>query len=280
MKQRMKHEAAYFPWGKALVFGPVGHFVNAAVFCLTGLGLVAWGLLRGFPHAVIWGLLTAFFAVGATLVLRAEMRLMTRPSRPSVGEDPAGNPATIFPRVGWHLRKGLASIGAVCLALLASATVEIAQGNGPAASVLCAGALFLAGLLVPILRGTVQPGGLYLSRAAITTVMPGGWFRVPWTSVRFVFHEGALYLTLAPDTHIDRGRTTWHPVWWPPRGVAGRDAITFDTRYLLADPATVAAVLERCLRNSAERELLGRAESLVLIAEEERSLADRARPAR
>lgn len=226
-----------------------------------GFGL-AWAFaFDGLPQGVIYGLFIGGVVLVGGIGLCVEFRTACYRPGATLGVAPDGRPATVIARSGAYLP--LTVVGLIILAAtpLASGIVAIIDGETAALAVFMLPlGLWLASYLIPVLRGQVHGGGLYLTPEGITHVRYGSWWHLPWGDV--LGPIAGQPLAVAPHTgrRLQRGRTSRWGWKGDPRGPGEIGAL--DTRHMAEDPSVIFTVVGLCVLNPDIRAELGTAESL------------------
>lgn len=234
---------------------------------------ITWGAARaGSAHGVVFGLIVTALAVMGSVVLPLELKLVLRRPGARLGTTPDGEPATVIPRVAWHIPHLRVAMGIVVAWPTASAVIALIDGQIAFALVLAAIALFPASYLPALFSGRVRAGGLYLTPTGLLHVHHGRWWHAPWDDIMAAAGRWELLSVLLYEgRNPERGQWTAHFGW---RGEARRsppNSLVVNTRFLCLDPTLVAALITRCATESDWRRSLGTPESLTwLIPEHQR----------
>lgn len=226
-----------------------------------GLGLAIGFAFDRLPQGVIYGSFVAGVVLIGGIGLCLEFRAACYRPGAVLGTAPDGRPATVIARSRAYLP--LTVLGLIVLAAtpLASGVVAILDDETAALAVFMLPlGLWLASYLIPVVRGQVHAGGLYLTPEGITHVRFGSWWRLPWEDV--LGPVAGQPVAVAPNTgrRPQRGRTCRWGWKGDPKGPVEIGAI--DTRHMAEDPGVIFTVIGLCVLHPEIREELGTPESL------------------
>lgn len=120
--------------------------------------------------------------------------------------------------------------------------------------------LWLTSYLVPLLRGQVQAGGVYLSPQDVTYVKHGGWWCATWDEIVAATPGEPMAVIVEPGTG-QRGRTSrWG--WKGEVRSPAPDILGIETKHLALDPSALSVLINLYKVHPEDRHQLGAPESL------------------
>jgi hypothetical protein len=208
---------------------------------VAGVGLVAGAALDESAYGLIFGAFGGALGLLALALLALEWRLARHRPGPVIGRDQRGSAATVVGRTRWMTVLSGTSVLIFASASLAAAVAAFAQDDRLAAVVLLLFGAWMASLLVPLLRGQVETGGLYLTPEGLTHRKDARWWHVGWDDVAGVVIEEPFVVVLRDGVQVQRGRTTR---WGWQRDVRSRQgALGVQTRYLALDAGVIGFLI-------------------------------------
>ena len=221
------------------------------VIVLMGIGLVALGDLG----QVLGGVLFALFGLAGLSMVGADLCLPRRRPVLELGTAPSGAAALVFPYSRFTVLQSGIGTSVLVLWCAVSAGFAAIEGHRAGALVLGLVGLGLAVPLVPLLRGRIVAGGLYVTAVGLEFRHEGAGWSVPWDGIRGVVPRDHVYLSLHsdPDRH-DATRIMWRR---GPRG--GRLLSVVPDRYIAGGPAAIAMVVARGVTQPEQRGTLAQA---------------------
>lgn len=246
----------------------------------TGLVLLAvigpaitWGAARDTSaHGVVFGLVGTALALMGCVVLPLELRLILRRPGARLGATPDGEPATVIPRVAWHIPHLRVAMGIIVAWPTASAVIALTDGQIALAIVLAAIALFPASYLPALFSGRVKAGGLYLTPTGVLHINHGRWWHAPWDDVLGALDREELLAVLLHEGRAPkRGQWTAHFGWRGEPKPSRPGSLVVNTRFLRLDPRLAAVLIIKGATEPGCRRYFGTPESLAwLIPDHER----------
>lgn len=221
----------------------------------AGLALLGAAIVRiGEVGAVVFGSLLLLVAGAGFVVVGLDQRLLVRTPAVEVGVAPSGAAALVlrYSRAPVLVQ----AVGTPVVIAWCWGAAALAAGAGRPG---WAGLLGLVGLgltvpLVPLARGRIVSGGLYLTSTGVEYRHEGTGWSVRWEAVDAVTHVDRVALVLSgPVERQDTTRVSWRR---DRRSLHLPRLVAFPARYLAGGPATVVTVIERCLRDPATRSTL------------------------
>lgn len=240
----------------------ISFLFGAPLILIVGVALLVGGLVDDLPQMVVFGAFLTCMGALAAVVLPLEFRLVFRRPGAALGTGPDGRAALVVSRARWHMPATVATLAVIAGAPLASGVLALLDSDQLAwAVVMLPLGLWLASYLVPILRGQVRGGGLYLTPEHITYVKHGGWWRVNWGDLGGPVPGEPMMIVLAPGRTPEHGRTT-HWGWKGAVRTPEDNIVGVETRHLALDPTTLTYVVASCAAHPEWRSKLGTAEAV------------------
>lgn len=247
-------------------------FAGLVLLVVIGPAMTLGAARAASPHGVTFGLIVTALGMMGWVVLPLELRLVRRRPGARLGTTPDGEPATVIPRVAWHIPHLRVAMGIVFAWPAASLVIAAIEGQTAVVIFLIPVLLFLGSYLPALFSGRVKAGGLYLTPTGILHINHGRWWRAPWDDVMAAAgHWELLTVLLHEGRTPERGRWTSHFGWRGEPKPSGPGSLVVNTRFLCLDPTLVGALITRCANDSGWRRYLGTPESLAwLIPDHER----------
>lgn len=237
-----------------------------ALLILVGPAITYAFAVDGQAHGVVFGVVITALAVMGSVVLPLELKLIRCRPGAMLGLTPDGEPATVIPRVAWHIPHLRVAMGIVAAWPTASAVIGVIEGQTGLVLVLIPVLVFLGSYLPALFTGRVKAGGLYLTPTELLHINHGRWWRAPWEDVMAAAGRWELLTVLLHEERTpERGRWTSHFGW---RGEPKRsppNSLVVSTRFLCLDPTLVGALITRCAAEPDWRRSLGTPESLAWL---------------
>lgn len=221
----------------------------------AGLALLGAGIASiGEVGAVVFGSLLLLVAGAGFVMVGLDQRLLVRTPAVEVGTAPSGAAALVFRYSRAPVLMQALGTPVVIVWCWGSAVLAASAGHPGWAWLLALIGLGLAVPLVPLARGQIVTGGLYLTSTGVEHRHEGTGWAVRWDAVDAVTHVDWVVLDLTGP--VERQDTTT-VVWRRDRRyLALPRLVAFPARHLAGGPATVVTVIERCLRDPATRSTL------------------------
>ncbi|NYD57751.1 hypothetical protein BKA08_001989 [Nocardioides marinisabuli] len=204
---------------------------------LMGVGLVA----VGETSAIMFGSLLWIIAVLGSVTLVVERRLSRRRPDLELGTAPSGAAALVFPYSVASIVMSAVGTASLMVWCLVGALLAGRAGHPGGAWLLGLLGLGLAAPFVPLLRGKIVAGGLYVTSFGVELRREGVGWSVPWDDIDVVAPADDVVLGLhRPAARHDTTRFMWRRT---PRGKA--DLLVVPGRHLAGGTAAVAMVVAR-----------------------------------
>lgn len=239
--------------GRAIAYGLI-------YLALAALGALLLAYADGEALAVLSGLLLLLLAGAGGVLVAFDWWSPAHRAGVALATAPSGQPATAF------VRSPVPTVMSTLLpSLLAAwAALGVVLAGSPAARVvLAAVALLLLWPVVPVVRGRIAPGGLYLTPTGIEQRKEAVTWSVSWAQVSGAVPGEPLAVTLNGPAPAPAATTR---VLWRREPDSPPGVLAVDSRYLAADPTVIAAVVTRCVAQPDLRARLGTPESVREVA--------------
>ncbi|ANH38357.1 hypothetical protein I601_1927 [Nocardioides dokdonensis FR1436] len=218
-------------------------------FLLMGVGLVSLGDFG----PVLAGSFLLLLAVGGFVMVGIDVWVPRRRPAVRVGTAPSGAAATVFPYSRAQVLMSGVGMTVYIVWSAVGAVLSAREGYPVGAWLLALTGLGLVVPMVPLLRGRIAVGGLYVTTVGLELRQEGAGWSVPWEDVTGVVpHEPVPVLVSAPPKRHDTTTRMWRR---EPR--TGPGMVVIDTRYLAGGPGVVAAVIGKCLVHPGQRARMG-----------------------
>lgn len=217
---------------------------------LLGAGIVSINEVG----AVIFGSLLLLVAGAGFVMIGLDQHLLTRTPAVQLGTAPSGAPAMVFPYSRAPVLMQALGTPVFIAWLVGAAVLSACAGHPGGAWLLGLAGLGLAVPLVPLARGKIVTGGLYLTSTGVEYRHEGTGWSVRWGDVEAVTLVDWVVLDLARSAERqDTTRVVWRR---DRRYLTLPRVVAFPARYLAGGPSTVVTVIDRCLRAPQTRATL------------------------
>lgn len=221
--------------GVLILYGSGG-----ALLVLVGVAMVAAAADES-ANGLVFGAFVGAIGFLALALAVLEFRQVRRRPGASLTVGPDGTSATAVEAAAWVLPTAALAVSLVTGALLAFSVLAAVDGNWFLCVALLALGVVPGSLLVPLARGRVRAGGLYLRPEGVLYRRWASCWQVAWDDIAGVVPDEPLALVLRDGAHVERARTTrwgWKGDVRAPDGTLG-----VATRYLAEDPSVITFLL-------------------------------------